>query len=392
MRFFRSAHVAVITLAALSLAPAYADITVKDGNGFSQQIGTTACLTGQCYKMAPVDTTGVPVDPATKDLQTAGNTTLSQIATQTAGLATAAGQAATNAALQTLINQGQSGGSTGAATQTGQDTGNASLAKVVTNTTGLATLNAQQTTNTTLGNILTNTAATNTALNTVITQTSGLATASGQAATNAALATLISQGQAGGGGGGTTGGATQTGQDTGNAALAKIVTNTTGAATAAGQKTGNDALGVLVTQTSDVATGTRQSTMITSLSQIATNTTGVATDNSVQQVRLALGTPAQAGGKIDTVISGSATDIGAAITTVSVSQTLTGAMPSRRGYAFQNQTTGMCYVNVGSPATADFHSLAVAATSYYESKESYVGTGAISVLCLQAGAVFGRQW
>jgi hypothetical protein len=93
----------------------------------------------------------------------------------------------------------------------------------------------------------------------------------------------------------------------------------------------------------------------------------------------------------DTVVQGASTDIGVSVT-ANTSATLTAANPARRGFSVQNQTSGACYLSGLATATADFHSLLIPAGSLYESKDSHVGTGALSVICSAAGGVYGRQW
>ena len=120
----------------------------------------------------------------------------------------------------------------------------------------------------------------------------------------------------------------------------------------------------------------------------ALQTTG---NTSLAAIATALGAPAQAGGKIDTVITGAATDIGASVAAATATQ-LAAVNASRRGFALQNQTTGNCFLNATGTATQDYHSLLIASGAYYESKDSHVGTAALSVICASAGGVYGRQW
>ena len=93
----------------------------------------------------------------------------------------------------------------------------------------------------------------------------------------------------------------------------------------------------------------------------------------------------------DTVIQGAASDIGVSIA-ANTATTITAANTSRRGFSIQNQTAGNCYLSGSAAATADYHSLLIATGTYYESKDSHVGTGALSVICASAGGLYGRQW
>ncbi|MDY3551389.1 hypothetical protein R5W24_000465 [Gemmata sp. JC717] len=80
-------------------------------------------------------------------------------------------------------------------------------------------------------------------------------------------------------------------QDTGNASLATIATNTTGLATATNQGTANTSLAAIATNTTGVATAANQSTGNASLATIATNTGTAATG---------IGAPADAAASSDT--------------------------------------------------------------------------------------------
>ena len=94
---------------------------------------------------------------------------------------------------------------------------------------------------------------------------------------------------------------------------------------------------------------------------------------------------------MDTIVQGAATDIGASVT-ANTSTTLASANTSRRGFAIQNQTAGACYLSGLATATLDYHSMLIPAGALYLSSDSHVGTGALSIICAQAGGVYGRQW
>ncbi len=96
-------------------------------------------------------------------------------------------------------------------------------------------------------------------------------------------------------------------------------------------------------------------------------------------------------GTVDTVVQGTATDIGATVSAATAT-VLAASNTSRRGFSVQNQTTGNCWLNGVSTPTGTYHDLLIQAGSYYESKDSYVGTGAIQIYCAAAGGVYGRQW
>jgi hypothetical protein len=96
---------------------------------------------------------------------------------------------------------------------------------------------------------------------------------------------------------------------------------------------------------------------------------------------------------VDTVVKGTGTDRGALVTTAGTAQTLIAANTARRGFSLQNQSSGICYINGASGATQDYHSLLIKAGDYYETKDSHVGTGAISIVCAVANAsVYSREW
>ena len=106
---------------------------------------------------------------------------------------------------------------------------------------------------------------------------------------------------------------------------------------------------------------------------------------AVRAAVVGLGTPAQAGGKIDTVIASASVDRGASITGPTA-VTLAPANAVRRGFSAQNQSTGACWLNGVATAAADFHSLQIGAGAYFESSPHHVGTGAISAICPGATA------
>ncbi|UAK23683.1 hypothetical protein [Sphingomonas nostoxanthinifaciens] len=96
---------------------------------------------------------------------------------------------------------------------------------------------------------------------------------------------------------------------------------------------------------------------------------------------------------VDTVIRSTATDRGASVTTAGTAQQLMAVNTARRGFNIQNQSSGACYISGTGTATQDYHSLLIAAGSFYESKDSHVGTGAISIICAVASAsVYSREW
>lgn len=141
------------------------------------------------------------------------------------------------------------------------------------------------------------------------------------------------------------------------------------------------------------ATAANQATGNTSLATIATNTAGLATAARQDSLLAALGSPLQAGGKVDTVIAAAATDRGAIVGTTAV--TLIPANPARRGYRVQVQAANnvSCYVNGQAAATADFHSLMIPGGALYETPPTHVDTGAVSIVCSAAGtSVYAREY
>jgi hypothetical protein len=123
----------------------------------------------------------------------------------------------------------------------------------------------------------------------------------------------------------------------------------------------------------------------------ATNTAAITALGSPLQAGVALPAGTNNLGTVNTVVQGTATDIGASVSATTAT-TLAASNASRRGFAVQNQTTGNCYVNGSATPTGSYHDLLIAAGAYYESKDSHVGTGAIQIYCAAAGGVYGRQW
>lgn len=95
---------------------------------------------------------------------------------------------------------------------------------------------------------------------------------------------------------------------------------------------------------------------------------------------------------VDTVAKSTATDRGASVGTTAV--TLMASNTSRRGFAVQVQsTTASCYINGQATATADYHSLQIAAGALYVTESTHVGTGAISIICTGAAtSVYSREY
>jgi hypothetical protein len=95
----------------------------------------------------------------------------------------------------------------------------------------------------------------------------------------------------------------------------------------------------------------------------------------------------------DTIVRSAATDRGTVVATAGTAQQLMAANSTRRGFSVQNQSSGACYINGSAAATQDYHSLLIAAGSYFETKDSHVGTGAISIVCAVANASeYAREW
>ncbi len=93
-----------------------------------------------------------------------------------------------------------------------------------------------------------------------------------------------------------------------------------------------------------------------------------------------------------TVLRSVATDYGASVGTSSV--ILVQANPWRRGFSIQNQSASAdCYISGINGATADYHSLKIAAGTYYETPPTHVGVSAISIICTGAATpVYAREW
>ena len=95
---------------------------------------------------------------------------------------------------------------------------------------------------------------------------------------------------------------------------------------------------------------------------------------------------------VDTVVKAPATDRGAIVGTTAVQ--LMAANTARRGFSVQVQSaTASCYISGQGTATADYHSLLIAAGSYFETPNTHTGTGAVSVICSAASTpVYSREW
>lgn len=91
----------------------------------------------------------------------------------------------------------------------------------------------------------------------------------------------------------------------------------------------------------------------------------------------------------DTVVRGTAVFRGGTITAGGTSQVLMAANATRRGWSFQNQSSGNCGIKVGgAAATLDQNSLRIAPGQLYESPAHHVSTAAIAVTCAATGATF----
>jgi len=95
---------------------------------------------------------------------------------------------------------------------------------------------------------------------------------------------------------------------------------------------------------------------------------------------------------VDTVVLTTSTDRGGTFGTSAA--TLMAANASRRGFAIQNQSASSdCYISGQGTATADYHSLKIAAGTYYETPSTHVGTTAVSVICTGASTpLYVREW
>ena len=121
----------------------------------------------------------------------------------------------------------------------------------------------------------------------------------------------------------------------------------------------------------------------TDAASVVTNATAASEIALLKGLILTLNAPAQAGGKIDTVIASASVNRGASFTSAAA-VTIMPANASRRGVAFQNQGSSNCYESGVATATADFNSLLIPAGGLYESGPQHAGTGAISVICPSA--------
>lgn len=98
-------------------------------------------------------------------------------------------------------------------------------------------------------------------------------------------------------------------------------------------------------------------------------------------------------GSADTVVKSAAAYRGATAVSGGVSQQLMAANTARRGWSFQNQSSGFCYLKIGAAATADNLSYRSAPGNLYETPTSHTSTGAINVLCADTGAPFyATEW
>ena len=70
------------------------------------------------------------------------------------------------------------------------------------------------------------------------------------------------------------------------------------------------------------------------------------------------------------------------------------ANSARRGLAYQVQSAlANVWVNGIGSATADYNSLKIPASSYYESSTAHVGTGAVAAIAdTPATALYAREW
>lgn len=125
----------------------------------------------------------------------------------------------------------------------------------------------------------------------------------------------------------------------------------------------------------------------TSAKQAAPGTAGSASADVLSVQGVAGGTPQP----VDSLSHAPATDRGGTITAANTSQVLMAANATRRGYALQNQSTADLYICL-SPATADFHCLKVAASTYFETSV-HASVGAIGIIGSTAGqAFYAREW
>ena len=118
----------------------------------------------------------------------------------------------------------------------------------------------------------------------------------------------------------------------------------------------------------------------TDAASVVTNATAASEIALLKGLIQTLNAPAQAGGKVDTVIASASTNRGASFTSAAA-VTIMPANPARRGLAIQNQGTTNCYMSGVATATADYNSLLIPAGGLYESGPQHAGTGAISMIC-----------
>ena len=210
------------------------------------------------------------------------------------------------------------------------------------------------------------------------------------------------------------GAATSAAQSTGNGTLAAILTALGNPMQTGGSVSISNTPTVNIGSIGGGATASAQGTsngFLQSLSSaqgsptdpksIATDTTSASETallkgqiDRLQAIVTALGSPAQVGGKVDTVIVGTSADRGALVGTTSV--TLMPANTSRRGFSIQVQSSSAsCYMSGLTTATADYHGLLIGGSqpTYYETKDSHVGQGAITLICTAANTpVYSREW
>lgn len=94
----------------------------------------------------------------------------------------------------------------------------------------------------------------------------------------------------------------------------------------------------------------------------------------------------------DTVIRATPANRGASVGTSAVQ--LMASNTARRGFAIQNQSaTASCYFSGIGTATADFNALLLPPGAYFETPNTHVNTGAISIICTGAATpVYAREW
>ena len=109
-------------------------------------------------------------------------------------------------------------------------------------------------------------------------------------------------------------------------------------------------------------------------------------------VTSAWGSCSMAGGALDTVIKATSIDRGG-IFGITATQLLP-ANPARRGFSIQVQSaSASCYISGQAAATADYHSLQIVGSSYYETPGTHVGTSTVSIICTAPStSVYAREW